>query len=217
MPSSTLPNSTLPSSTLPNSTLPNAIRRPRFALLAGGLAGALALTGCAAAADPASSSAGAATQAAAVTVTDPWVKAADADMTGAFAVLANAGNTDAELTGASTSVAGMVELHRMTGSAGAQRMQEIDGGIAVPAGGGTTLAPGGLHLMFMDLAGPLEPGDTVGVTLEFADGSTSEVQFEVKAYTGANETYAPEDHSGMDMSDESGHDHASESEQGSEG
>jgi len=207
-----MPNATLPNPALPNPTL--RPRRPRRALLAGALAGTLALAGCAAAADPASSSAGtatqAATQAAAVTVSDPWVKAADADMTGAFAVLANTGTSGAELTGASTSVAKTVELHEMAGSAGAQRMRELEGGIAVPAGGGATLAPGGLHLMFMGLIEPLEAGDTVGVTLEFADGSTSEVQFEVKAYTGANETYAPEGHAGMDMSHEAGHESGSE-------
>lgn len=203
---------------MPTATTPNAAlrtRRPRFALLAGGLAGALVLAGCAAAADPASSSTeGAATQtvtqAAAVTVTDPWVKAADADMTGAFAVLSHTGDTDAELTGASTSAAGIVELHEMAGSAGALQMREIEGGIVIPAGGGAALAPGGLHLMLMDLADPLEAGETIGVTLQFADGSTSEVQFEVKAYTGANETYAPDEHAGMDMSNESEHAHGSE-------
>ena len=190
--------------------------RPLFALLAGGLAGSLALTGCGAAADAASSSAsGGATQAASVTVTDPWIKAADTDMTGAFAVLGNTGDADAELTGASTPAAKTVELHEMTGSAGAMQMQELEGGIAVPAGGGATLAPGGLHLMLMDLTDPLEAGETVEVTLDFADGSTSEVEFEVKTYTGANETYAPEDHSGMDMSHESGSE--SDSDQGSEG
>ncbi|GAA3676100.1 hypothetical protein GCM10023081_13090 [Arthrobacter ginkgonis] len=200
----------MPKTTLPNTTLPSAAFRPRFALLAGGLAGALALTGCAAAADPAPSSAGAATQAAAVTVTDPWVKAADADMTGAFAVLSNTGTTDAELTGASTSAAKTVELHEMTGSAGAMQMQEIDGGIAIPADGSATLEPGGLHIMFMDLPDPLEAGETVAVTLEFADGSTSQVPFEVKTYTGANETYAPDEPAGMDMSHEAGHESGSE-------
>jgi copper(I)-binding protein len=140
-----------------------------------------------------------------VTVTDPWVKAEDGDMTAAFAVLGNTGDTDAELTGASTSAAKVVELHEMVGTSGAMKMQEIDGGIAIPAGGSATLDPGGKHLMFMDLPDPLKAGDTVEVTLKFADGSTSDVEFEVKTFTGANETYAPEDHSGMDMSDESAH------------
>jgi len=39
--------------------------------------------------------------------------------------------------------------------------------IAVPAGGEATLAPGGLHIMLIDLTRELTPGDEVTLTLTF--------------------------------------------------
>ena len=46
-------------------------------------------------------------------------------------------------------------------------MQPVDGGIAIPAGGSVTLAPSGLHIMFVTLQEGLKEGGRMPVTLTF--------------------------------------------------
>ena len=169
-------------------------------------AAALALTLAACGSDePAESGSGAATdsselsaetlQAAALTVTDPWVKAARNGMTAAFGTLVNEGEEDLTLTAATTDVAGEVELHEtVAGDGGAMTMQEKEGGFVIPAGGSHELAPGGDHLMLMGLAREVKPGEVVTLRLELADGSTTEVDATVKPFTGAQEEYHGDGH-----------------------
>ena len=47
-------------------------------------------------------------------------------------------------------------------------MQELVDGLALPAGETVSLAPGGYHVMLVDLAEPLAAGDEFDVTLDFA-------------------------------------------------
>lgn len=168
---------------------------PRFLPLAA--AAALALSGCAPA-EPTADGEGtgveqAALQADLFTVTDAWVKAADADdgMTAAFGVLGNGGAQDAVLTAArAEGVSERLELHEVvSGDDGNMLMREKDGGFTVPAGGEHELSPGADHIMFMGLDQDLEPGAEVTVTLEFDDGSTHEFTAPVKDFEGANESY----------------------------
>ena len=160
-------------------------------------AAALALTGCATS-TPATDStapAGGATSTSApataqVTVTDPWVKAAEQGMTGAFGTITNPGSEDLVLVAASTSVATSMELHETVGDGtGNMVMQEVDGGFTIPAGGELVLKPGGDHLMLMGLTAPVQAGDELEFTLEFADGSTVTFTAVAKDFAGANEQY----------------------------
>ena len=50
---------------------------------------------------------------------------------------------------------------------GVMTMRPLDKGLAIEPGKTVKLAPGGYHLMLMDLKGPLKQGDKVPVTLEF--------------------------------------------------
>jgi hypothetical protein len=43
--------------------------------------------------------------------------------------------------------------------------------------------------MFMDLKQPLVPAEVATLRLEFADGSSKDVQFPIRNYDGANESY----------------------------
>jgi Uncharacterized protein conserved in bacteria len=126
---------------------------------------------------------------AALSVTDPWVKAADKGMTTAFGTLVN--NTDKELTvvSATSPAAARVELHEVVEKDGKTTMRQKEGGFVIPARGSHTLEPGGDHLMLMDITGKVEPGDEVTFTLTFADGSTAEFTAVAKAFAGANEEY----------------------------
>lgn len=62
----------------------------------------------------------------------------------------------------------------------AMTMQELTGGLTIPAGGEVTLEPGGLHVMMLDLAAPLETGDTFDLTLNTDDGESITVSVEVR-------------------------------------
>jgi periplasmic copper chaperone A len=52
--------------------------------------------------------------------------------------------------------------------------------IALPAGATVELAPGGLHLMLIDLVEDLSPGDTFELTLEFEQADSVTVTAEVR-------------------------------------
>lgn len=81
------------------------------------------------------------------------------------------GEADA-LVGASTPVAGAVELHRQVhGNDGTVTMTPV-AEIPIPAGGEARLAPGGDHLMLDRLTRPLAVGDTFTVELRLRNGGT---------------------------------------------
>ena len=51
--------------------------------------------------------------------------------------------------------------------------------VTVPAGGEVKFAPGGKHVMLIDVAPRVQSGDTVPLTLQFADGKKIEVKAKV--------------------------------------
>ncbi|MFC4224903.1 copper chaperone PCu(A)C [Lysinibacter cavernae] len=187
-----------------STTLPTT----RLTLAAAALVAAatLALSGCSTPSSETSPtpSANASAESAAITLTDGWVKAVDGDMTGAFGHLQNSSDQDVTVVSASTPSADMVELHEVVDG----KMQAKEGGFVIPARGGYDLEPGGDHIMLMALTGALEPGVNVELTITLDDGSTYDVTVPVKAYSGANENYAPghgdgtetpaDEHEGMD-------------------
>lgn len=139
--------------------------------------------------------AGAATasgQAASAKVSDPWVKAVDSGMTGAFFTLTNTGSAPIHLASATSPVSPMMQLHEtVMGISGAMAMQEKKGGFTIAAGGSQEFKPGSDHVMFMGISSPLRSGTTVTFTLAFQDGSTLPVTAEVRTFSGAKETYVP--------------------------
>ncbi|MDR7233036.1 copper chaperone PCu(A)C [Agrococcus sp. BE272] len=173
---------------------PRSARRGALALAA---AVAL-LTGCAA--QPGAPVEGA-TQADAVEVARGWIRATDGGMTGAFAELT--ADADARLVGASSTAASRAELHD-TVDGGMTPVDAID----LPAAEPVELAPGGLHIMLLELRSTMEPGDEVAIELAFADGSTESVDFVVREAAAGDEDYAPsgdpsdhgsdEEHAGSD-------------------
>lgn len=164
---------------------------------------ALALAGCGttAGASPDAGDGAAAPAGQNVTLADGWVKAADSGMSAAFGELTNAGPDDVTVVSATTEASSMLELHEtVENESGEMIMREIEGGFVIPAGDTLTLAPGGSHIMLMDLTDPLEAGEEVTFTLTFADDSTFEFTAPVKDYSGANENYVGGD-AEMDMGD----------------
>ncbi|HEX6887322.1 MAG TPA: copper chaperone PCu(A)C [Candidatus Nanopelagicales bacterium] len=124
-----------------------------------------------------------------VSVTDPWVKATDTQMTGVFGTIT--ADEAIVVTGASSSVAGRAEIHEVVQADGAAVMRPKAGGLTIPAGGSAILAPGGDHIMLMALSAPIQPGDEVPVTLACSDGSTAAFTAVAKPFEGGAESYVP--------------------------
>ena len=103
----------------------------------------------------------------AVTVSGAWARASlpHQDEAAAYLTLQSAGGDT--LTGVESPAAGMVMLHQTVRKNGVAQMDDVDS-LALPAGVQVALAPGGTHLMLMDVAKPLKAGDTLRVTLHFA-------------------------------------------------
>ncbi|MCE2998475.1 MAG: copper chaperone PCu(A)C [Betaproteobacteria bacterium] len=105
-------------------------------------------------------------QAQEVSVRDAWVRGTvkGQSATGAFMEL-NA-RTNARLVGASSPVAKVVEVHNMTMENGVMKMFAVEA-VDLPAGKPVRLAPGGFHVMLMELHKPLSAGDKVPLRLTF--------------------------------------------------
>jgi periplasmic copper chaperone A len=115
-----------------------------------------------------------------VTVKDPWVRGtvAGQSTTGAFMQLASAADTT--LVAVASPVAKVVEIHSMAHEGGVMKMRAITA-LPVPAGKPVDLAPGGYHVMLMDLVQPLKEGEKVPLTLTFADKSGKKTTQDVTA------------------------------------
>lgn len=138
----------------------------------------------------------------AVSVEQPWARAtAPGGTTGAAYLTILAHGTADRLTGASTPVAGSAELHQSTSEAGVARMHPVPDGLALPPEQKLILAPGGLHVMLLDLTHPLKQGDAFPLTLTFAHSAPLTVQVTVQAAgaSAASEHQGHDGHAGMSM------------------
>ncbi len=130
-----------------------------------------------------------------VQVDGAWVRATVAGQggTGAFmTLLAPAG---ARLVGVSTPVAGVAEVHEMKMEGSTMRMRAVPA-LELPARQAVQLAPGGYHLMLMDLKEPLAAGRSIPLTLRFEDaaGARSERTLQVEVRQAGAPKAAPGQH-----------------------
>ena len=97
----------------------------------------------------------------------------------AYMTIRNPGNQPDRLVKATSDVAKVVELHTVEEQNGVMSMHPVEG-IDVPANGEATLKPGGFHVMLIALTRDLKVGDTVTVTLTFANAGDMTVQAKVR-------------------------------------
>jgi periplasmic copper chaperone A len=83
--------------------------------------------------------------------------------------------SDDRLTTAESPSANLVQIHESRIESGMMMMRELRDGLALPAGQAVALEPGGSHLMLLGVAEPLVAGDTVVLTLSFAQSPPLEV------------------------------------------
>ena len=102
-----------------------------------------------------------------ITIVHPWSRPAAQGQNGViYLEIRNRGAADDRLIAVSTPLSTKVELHRSTMEEGIHRMERVES-IVVPAGGTVELAPGGLHVMLIDLKFMLMAEETIPVTFTF--------------------------------------------------
>ena len=139
-------------------------------------------------------------------ITQAWSRATPngAKIGGGFLTIANNGSVADRLLGGAGEVSARVEVHEMSMNSGVMTMRPLDKGVAIEPGKTVKLAPGGYHLMIMDLKGPFKQGDKVPVTLEFEKAGKVALSLDVQgvgaqAPAGADSAggHMMPDHSGM--------------------
>ena len=139
-------------------------------------------------------------------ITQAWSRAtpSGAKIAGGYLTIENKGATPDRLLGGSGDIAGKVEVHEMTMNNGVMTMRPLDKGLAIEPGKTVKLAPGGYHLMIMDLKTPFKQGDKVPVTLQFEKAGKVTLSLDVQGVgaqapaggSGGHMMNSP-DHSGM--------------------
>ena len=129
-------------------------------------------------------------------ITQAWSRAtpSGAKVAGGYLTVENKGAAADRLIGGSGDVAGRVEIHEMAVDNGVMKMRPLDKGLDIAPGKTVKLAPGGYHLMLMDLKSQLKQGDKVPVTLQFEKAGKVTLSLDVQG-VGA-QAPAGHDHSG---------------------
>jgi periplasmic copper chaperone A len=132
-------------------------------------------------------------------LTDLWTRATppNAPTAGGYLTIENAGPEADRMIAASSPSAGKVELHSMSMENGTMIMRPVGNGIEIPAGHTVTLAPGGLHIMFIDLTKGFSEGEKVPVVLTFEKAGAVETFLHVQAI-GSPGPAADAGHAGHD-------------------
>ncbi|HSC95952.1 MAG TPA: copper chaperone PCu(A)C [Burkholderiales bacterium] len=127
-------------------------------------------------------------QAQTVEIKDAWIRGTVAGQKASGAFMSLTSRAQARLVAAASPVAGVVEIHSMKMDGGVMRMFAVDG-IDLPANRTVKLAPGGYHVMLMDIRRTLNAGERVPMklTVELAGGKreTIELDVEVRTVSGA--------------------------------
>jgi len=132
-------------------------------------------------------------------ITQAWSRAtpSGAKIAGGYLTIENKGTSPDRLVSGSGDSIGKVEVHEMSMNNGVMTMRPLDKGLVIEPGKTVKLAPGGYHLMLMDLKQPFKQGDKVPVTLEFEKAGKVTLSLDVQG-VGASAP-AGMDHSGGHM------------------
>ena len=116
-------------------------------------------------------------------ISQAWSRATPggAKVGGGYLTIENKGTAPDRLIGGSSDAAGKVEVHEMATNNGVMTMRPVDKGLTIDPGKTVKLAPGGYHLMLMDLKAPLKQGDKLPITLEFEKAGKVQVSLDVQA------------------------------------
>lgn len=106
---------------------------------------------------------------------------------GYLIIVNGAGEAD-RLVAASSARAGRVEVHEMLMTGDVMQMRPA-AAVDIAPGAEVALAPGGMHLMFYEIATPFTEGEEVPVTLTFERAGAVDVSLPVRRPTGGHVTH----------------------------
>jgi hypothetical protein len=163
---------------IPTCTLPRHRRSQASSLMA--LAGMAMLFAAAAQAQATHAAAAAVRREAGVRIAQAWIRWLPANLpAGGYLTLVNDGARPAVLVGASSPEYASVALHRTLSAGGTTRMVPIEA-ITIAPHSTLDFASLGYHLMLTQARAPVQPGQSLPLTLQFADGGTLQVLAAVK-------------------------------------
>ena len=139
-----------------------------------------------------------------LTIYEPWIRYTLGDNAAGYFVVVNDGDDD-RLVQAQLDVAGVVELHEVITDGAVGRMQEVEGGIEIPAGSEVELRPGGYHVMLMALERELEQDEELTMMLVFENAGEVTVTATVETVAAADDNGHGHSHDDG-MADDHGHD-----------
>jgi copper(I)-binding protein len=112
-------------------------------------------------------------------VKGPYMRATNGKTGAIYLKIKNISQEDRKLLKVETPIAGKVELHKTIEEDTIVKMQPQEA-IVLPANDVTDLAPGGLHIMLLDLKKPLKAGDKVDIVMYFDKGNPLPLSIPVK-------------------------------------
>jgi copper(I)-binding protein len=134
-------------------------------------------------------------------ITQAWSRATPggAKIAGGYLTIENKGSAPDRLIGGAADVSDKIEVHEMAMNNGVMTMRQLDKGLTIEPGKTVKLAPGGYHLMLLDLKSPLKQGDKVPVTLEFEKAGKVKLSFDVQGVGAQGPAGAGHSGGHMDM------------------
>lgn len=113
-----------------------------------------------------------------IAIGHPWTRATPpgAKVGGGYLTLSNEGDATDQILGGTSAAAGRVEIHLMEMTDGIMKMRPVIGGVEIAPGQTVEFAPGGYHLMLMELAQPIADGARIPLTLEFQKAGKVEIE-----------------------------------------
>jgi periplasmic copper chaperone A len=134
-------------------------------------------------------------------ISQAWTRATPkgAKIGGGYLTIENKGTAPDTLIGGSADVALSVQVHEMSMENGVMKMRPLEKGLAIDPGKTVKLAPGGYHLMLLDLKSPLKRGDKVPVILEFEKAGKVKLSFDVQGVGAQGPTTTPSSGSKKEM------------------
>jgi copper(I)-binding protein len=131
----------------------------------------------------------------AIEIESPWARATPpgSTLSAAFLTVNNSAGEADRLLLASTPAAGRVEIHETRMDGDVMQMRQLEQGLGIAAGAAVELAPGGLHLMLLDLGAPLVAGESLPLTLQFEKAGEIVVEVTVRA-PGEQDAASGHDH-----------------------
>ncbi len=120
-------------------------------------------------------------------IAQPWARATPkgASTAAGYMTVTNNGTAPDRVGCVSSDVSAQCQIHSMTMEGGIMRMRPVEGGLEIKPGETVTLKPSGVHVMFLDLKQPLQPGKTVKATLKFEKAGTVDVEYPIVAIGAA--------------------------------